>query len=533
MNDATACNADNTDRVYYTVGHSYKDNPFYGTNKATIIYLKSGHSKVSDFEYNVVIGGSAYYLRLTDGWDFYPPTDITSKHGVIFDRTLQATRTEITRPTGNKVTLKDENDQDVEVDELEVTGYTYTPCGYSVCLPYDLTLDAENAKVFKPTAIVAPEGSTDNDLRVTFTEVTDKKMEAYRPYYIVVSGEEEVKLSATGNTLIPNALTPYDPQAVGSDFEFKGTTVAISNAGLYDADKPVYILQSDGNWHKVPANTEDAYVPSFRAYFQADNAKRANQLITILNVIELSDVLDNSAVLANYAGQNVSVTLQGRTLYKDGGWNTICLPFSLTAEQVSSLLENPTGLKQLQSSSFANGVLTLNFADITPSGEQEGLIIAGVPYLIKWDSGDDIDNPTFENVTINNTTETTTSTTYVDFVGSFSPVSFIANDMSVLFLSADNTLYYPNANMTVGSCRAYFKLNGITAGDLAQGAKSIVLNFGDSSETTGIISIGQLDNLQSDNWYDLSGRKIVNSKSSNSKLPKGIYIHNGRKIVIK
>lgn len=34
-------------------------------------------------------------------------------------------------------------------------------------------------------------------------------------------------------------------------------------------------------------------------------------------------------------------------------------------------------------------------------------------------------------------------------------------------------------------------------------------------------------------WYDLSGRKMVNGKWSNRKLPKGIYIHNGRKEVLK
>ncbi len=265
----------------YTADRHDPESPFYGLSQSTIVYLPGGQT-VADGEPNIVIDGTANSLKLTDGWDFYPPMDITSEQGVSFDRTLQATRTEITQKTGNKITLKDENDEDVEVDELEVTGYTYTPSGYSVCLPYDLTLTAENARVFKPTAIDAPEGSTDNGLRVTFTEVTDKKMEAYHPYYIVVSGEEEVSLSASGLTSIPSAITAVYPQAVGStDFEFKGTTKAISNASLYDADKPVYILQSDGNWHKVAADTEDAYVPSFRAYFQAGEAKTANRLITV------------------------------------------------------------------------------------------------------------------------------------------------------------------------------------------------------------------------------------------------------------
>ena len=42
--------------------------------------------------------------------------------------------------------------------------------------------------------------------------------------------------------------------------------------------------------------------------------------------------------------------------------------------------------------------------------------------------------------------------------------------------------------------------------------------------TTGIesISIETLD--EATDIYDLSGKKIVNSKSSNSKLPRGVYI---------
>ena len=34
-------------------------------------------------------------------------------------------------------------------------------------------------------------------------------------------------------------------------------------------------------------------------------------------------------------------------------------------------------------------------------------------------------------------------------------------------------------------------------------------------------------------WFDLSGRPIVNSQSSNTKLPKGIYIKDGKKTLIK
>ncbi len=513
--------------VTYNVDRQNTEDPFYGTSNATFIYLPDGHSAQAD-EPNVVIGGTANSILLTDGWDFCPPVDITATNGVGYDRVLSATRTEITQPTGNKITLKDENDQDVEVDELEVTGYTYAPRGYSVCLPYDLTLTAENAKVFVPSAIT--EG---DDWRVSFTEVTDKKMDAYKPYYIVVSGEEEVNLSATGSTSIPSAITAACTQAVGStDFEFKGTTKAISNANLYNVDKPAYILQSDGNWHKVPANTEDAYVPPFRAYLQASNAKTANQLITMLNAIDLSDVLDNSTVLAKYAGQTVSVTLHDRTLYKDGDWNTLCLPFDVTdgntEDEVSftgTPLEGATVMTfNGETSSFnaSTGLLTLNFDNVA----QNNTIAAGTPFIVKW-TGTDVTNPVFSDVTISSTAagSVLSKDKNVRFLGTYSPVVIYSDAHDNLYLGAANTLYWPSTEgYTMGSCRAYFHVD-VNGG--AAAVRQFVLNFGD--EETGITTTNYTNFTNSDDaWYDLSGRRLSGKPSR-----VGVYICNGKKVVIK
>ena len=58
-------------------------------------------------------------------------------------------------------------------------------------------------------------------------------------------------------------------------------------------------------------------------------------------------------------------------------------------------------------------------------------------------------------------------------------------------------------------------------------ARRLTITFGDGN-TTGIDAIGQFDDLQSDNWYDLNGRKL-NAKPTK----KGVYIQNGQKVVIK
>ncbi len=521
----------------YTADRHDPDSPFYGLSQSTIVYLPDGHT-AADGEPNIVINGTANSLILNDDWDFNPPVDITATNGVHFNRKLQATRTEITQPTGNKITLKDENDQDVEVDELEVTGYTYAPRGYSVCLPYDLTLTAENAKVFVPSAIT--EG---DDWRVSFTEVTDKKMDAYKPYYIVVSGEEEVNLSSNEkNTRIESAYTAVYPQTVGdTDFEFKGTTTAISNANLYNADKPAYILQSDGNWHKVPANTEDAYVPPFRAYLQASNAKTANQLITMLNAIDLSDVLDNSTVLAKYAGQTVSVTLRDRTLYMDGDWNTLCLPFNVSAEQMTATTHPLYGaiIKELNATTSnlaSDGTLTLNFTTANS-------IEAGKPYIVKWEGASgSVSNPVFTNVIIDATAPTpvtfaNNANTGGDckFVGQYSPFSIVAsgatgNDQGnlneILMLGSGSTLGYSKNPRTLKTFRCHFF---VPANDGVQLARAFVLDFGDGDgEQTGIISITADQRSTDGSTYTLDGRKLNGKPTA-----KGVYIQNGRKVVIK
>ena len=271
------------DLVYYNVDRQNEDDPFYGTSNSTIIYLPAGHSAQDD-EPNVVIGGTANRLLLTDGWDFTPPVDITATNGVSYDRTFTATPTEMTRPTGNKITITDdETGETMEIDELEVTGYAYPPTGYSVCLPYALTITNDSIKVYEPTTITTPTGGNGQSLNVTFTEVTNKTLEPYKPYYITVRGDGEYNLNTTATTSVPRRpeMTPWQSQNI----EFKGTTTVISNADLSsDNSKPAYILQDDYNWHRVAANTEEAYVSTFRAYFQGTESNSALQLITLFDL---------------------------------------------------------------------------------------------------------------------------------------------------------------------------------------------------------------------------------------------------------
>ena len=258
----------------------------------------------------------------------------------------------------------------------------------------------------------------------------------------------------------------------------------------------------------------------------------ANIILSGTMELLLANNGDNSSLLNRFKNHTANVTLADRTLYRDGHWNTLYLPFRLSAEQLAAddcPLKGAT-IKSLSSSSFdsESNTLTLNFSDAQTS------TVDGVPYIVKWaTTGDPIADPVFKNVTIVNAPgQTTTGNVY--FKGSFSPVSLTANDKTVLYLGASNKLYYPSQNRTIGSCRAYFQLRGLTVADPSAEApiRAFKLNF-DGDETTGITTLdsnSQLStvNSQLQGWYTLQGVKLAEKP-----VEQGIYLFNGKKVLIK
>lgn len=260
--DITAINGfinNNTADINVNVDRSDPDNPFYGMSDYTMIYLPTGNT-ANTGEFNVVIGSTADRLSLTENWNFNPRvTPLTVSHGVSFSRSLEANLVEKVTDTNEDIVIDGQT-----VKKQEGT-FEYVATGYTSYLPYALTLTNENAKVYYPTSSANVAGVT----TITFTEVVSKEMAAFTPYYIVVSGENDVNLSTDNEVTV--SLNETHPWTVG-DFQFKGTTVEIPNSSLYDANNPTYILQSDGKWHKVPENQPKAYIGPFRAYFQATSA---------------------------------------------------------------------------------------------------------------------------------------------------------------------------------------------------------------------------------------------------------------------
>ena len=117
-------------------------------------------------------------------------------------------------------------------------------------------------------------------------------------------------------------------------------------------------------------------------------------------------------------------------------------------------------------------------------------------------------------------------------------LSTISNAMAAetgAYILQSDDLWHPvtdgNANAYIPSFRAYLLQSGSSGG-----AKALGMQFIDGDPTDiRLMKNGESSLVNDGAWYTLDGRKIsvFSGTSKPSQLPKGIYIHNGRKVVIK
>jgi hypothetical protein len=237
--------------------------------------------------------------------------------------------------------------------------------------------------------------------------------------------------------------------------------------------------------------------------------------------ITLANNDDNSSRIA-FANDidNLKVTLADRTLTKDGTWNTLCLPFSLSAEQIEGSPLAGAVIKEMDSSTSLNdGLLTLNFKNAQS-------IEAGKAYIVKWETkGENIANPVFNGVTVSNAalTETESGDEKVKFVGQYSPFTIDENNIhEILFIGSGNKIGYSKNPRQLKSCRAHFWVqpNGFSAG-----ARVINLDLGDGMTTRIDLVNAEEDSNSESGMYTLDGRKVT------QPTKKGVYVTKGKKIV--
>lgn len=236
--------------------------------------------------------------------------------------------------------------------------------------------------------------------------------------------------------------------------------------------------------------------------------------------------------------QNV---LMKRTIKADV-WNTICLPYAMTAEQVKAAFGNDVALADFTGCE-ADGNKDAESTSIKVKFNSVDAIEANHPYLIKVSSTVDqfrtdgvvvsfeLDEdvpaePSIQNDVYSWKQGKTTYYSYNSFFGNYVPNTLVPS--FGLFLN-NNQFYYSTGKSKLKAFRGYFYFENAWLAESPDPGAKISIYIDD--EATGID--GFAVPVVANGVYDLSGRKIQLQDGDLNKLQKGVYIIDGKKVTIK
>ncbi|MCQ2310866.1 MAG: hypothetical protein MJZ64_03850 [Paludibacteraceae bacterium] len=209
----------------------------------------------------------------------------------------------------------------------------------------------------------------------------------------------------------------------------------------------------------------------------------------------VSEATDQTALLNRAMNATIDLTIQRS--FVDGMWQTICLPFDI-ANVAESPLAGAT-VKSVTNCSLEGETLLVEAEDVTS-------MTAGMPYLIKWESGAP-ENPVFEGVTIK-TTEGATSGNFVANLNA-KQIEDVAGKYMVVY---DNGLAPMGAAGSVKGFRAYFQL---PAASVPPRKFAFVKNQATGTETPAaemqnakMLINGQLMLFSGDNVYNAQAQEL-------------------------
>lgn len=279
------------------------------------------------------------------------------------------------------------------------------------------------------------------------------------------------------------------------------------------------LTSADNNYTCTDPNNGVWVGSAKEVVFTNSSQARATKIIVTVEVPKAKNyTLDETKtdnVIETY--ENANVTLQ-RTLSKDY-WNTFCVPFALDAEQVTQYFGESTQLRTYEGNCNDNIVYFTTVDNIE----------AGKPYIMKPGNAV-VQNPTFEGVSMVATgldekgnPQVVGDASSVQMKGIYNQILLNA-DQTELFLGDNDLFYYPIDNVdarTIGGLRAYFIVPQGT--DI----KKLRANLDGTPTSLGTIFDTEESNAP---VYNLQGQCVGNSLRA---LKSGIYIQNGKKVVVK
>lgn len=487
--------------TYFSAGN-YAQNTWRGeTNNlsispANVIWLQKleiTYATTTKTLKSLAISGDATKKAYNDGEEFDPTGLVVT--GTYDDASTAAitdgitwTKTPAKLAVGNTSCSVTATVNGVTSPAYEVTGLTVTK---TTAIVYDFTA---NSNVWG----IVPEK---NNNKIGNNVVAGKELKVSGVVMTATNGGTygtclyEGTTSTTLNVYKGGSITFKAPEGFNiSQIVFKGTTLTNLNA----SDETYTNGTWTGNVHEVTFSNNSNKVEIKSATIKL--------VATSIDLSEAETAEETAKKLTESNGKTIDVKL-ARTLTA-GVWNTICLPFDVTAEQIANVLKSEGNVKEYGSEDASKQ--TIYFKDATT-------MKAGVPYLIK--PTEDAKELVFKGVTIKNVdaVDRMVGDKY-NMCGVFGKYAMNTNGTE-LFLKTDGKFYVPaEGKETMKGFRAYFLVPKNTA------AAALNLSFGDATGINGVAA----DAEKNVKVYNVNGQYVGTSLEA---LPKGLYIVGGKKVL--
>ncbi len=362
-----------------------------------------------------------------------------------------------------------------------------------------------------------------DNLQKYYQDIIDGKNDKFINFNSAVADADKHKALTLGTSIQPIIVLHEESNAnilVGD---------GMSETGDKNYDNTGYMLISEGYvTYTFPVEAGKTY------YLFASRTKLAlsgfcfdkDASYTAENVT-LDGNANNETTISNLKeGKQYNVTLNNRK-FRSGRWYSVVLPFSVSQKQMKSV--------------FGDGVKVLHYSDVDGTDLNlfehfYQMIVGGTPVLVK--PSQEVTNPVFNNVTL-------TSQKVVDIVnsdykctGSWNNVDF--PEYSYFIDAKTNSFYlYDPKKVTTGTTphAGAFRSWIISNSNNPAAAAQLTMHINgieEQGETTAIwnaISGNDDAEVASKGIYSLSGQRM-NATDTHS-LPKGIYIVNGKKFIVK
>lgn len=210
----------------------------------------------------------------------------------------------------------------------------------------------------------------------------------------------------------------------------------------------------------------------------------------------------NASVSTEAGVNNVIVN---RTFAK--GWNTVCLPFDVAVASLQA-----TKAQEFDSS---NGT-SLTFKEVA-----DGVLKANVPYLVFFSN--EVSDPFYYGGKVEATNPTPVEHNGFTFVGNYEASKSMEGLYGVASEGDVQKIMLGTAGSTLPATCAYFTTKNMNANGLR-------ICF-DGGEVTGINQVNGAQAQSAGAVYNLQGIKVSNRGTNN--LPAGLYIMQGKKVIVK